>query len=130
MRATRAPIDIGPADAVRILATTIGQDMHYNFGKLSKRAKRWLRAHKQAARYINPATAEVWWDYRQTFDPYSMYRKVPEKYDQVGRAYFARAPRGKSWVWFGDLPQVVSDALWKRHRGKLAFPAGLDDLDD
>ena len=26
---------------------------------------------------------------------------------------------------FGDLPEETRDALWRRHKSKLAFPAGL-----
>jgi hypothetical protein len=32
------------------------------------------------------------------------------------------------WVHFSDLPEATRDALWKKHRRKLAFPAGLEAL--
>jgi hypothetical protein len=62
---------------------------------------------------IDPETAEVEWTYAQ------------EEYQQVGREYFARSPGSDVWVWFGDLPEATRDALWKKHKSHLAFPAGL-----
>src|SRR6266446_5833747 len=61
----------------------------------------------------------------QTLDPYGVYPELPEEYQQVGREYFARSPGSDVWVEFGDLPEASRDALWKKHRSKLAFPAGL-----
>jgi hypothetical protein len=86
-----------------------------------------LRIRKEAGLKIDPETAEVAWDYRQVVDPYGIYPSHPES-DCVGRAYFARAPGSDIWVEFGDLPDSTRDALWVRHRSKLAFPAGLEDL--
>jgi len=74
---------------------------------------------------IDPETAEVEWIYAQTLDPYGDDPNLTEEYQQVGREYFARSPGSDVWVWFGDLPETVCDALWKKHRSKLAFPAGL-----
>src|SRR5262249_48823397 len=42
--------------------------------------------------------------------------------------YFARSPGSEVWVWFGDLPDAIEDALWKKHKRKLMFPAGLEDV--
>jgi hypothetical protein len=87
--------------------------------------EQWLAIRKDAALVIDPQTAEVEWRYAQTFDPYGVDRDLPEEYQQVGRAYFARDPGSDVWVWFGDLPVKVRDALWERHQSKLAFPVGL-----
>jgi hypothetical protein len=84
----------------------------------------WLASRKEAGLKIDPETAEVEWTYAQTLDPYGVYPLLPEEYC-VGREYFARSPGDDVWVWFGDLPQATRNALWEKHKAKLAFPAGL-----
>jgi hypothetical protein len=86
---------------------------------------KWLATRKEAGLQIDPKTAEVFWTYAQTLDPYGVDPDLPEEYQQVGREYFARSPGSDVWVWFGDLPRATRDALWSRHSSKLAFPAGL-----
>jgi hypothetical protein len=85
-----------------------------------------LAIRKKAAPKIDPATAEVEKWYAQTLDPYGVHPDLPEEYRQVGREYFACAPGTDVWISFGDLPQEVRDALWNRHKSKLAFPADVD----
>jgi hypothetical protein len=87
--------------------------------------KEFRSIRKQAAQHIDPETAEVEWIYVQITDPYGIDPDLPEVMQQVGRGYFARAPGSDIWVWFGDLPEATSTALWERHKQKLAFPAGL-----
>jgi hypothetical protein len=91
------------------------------------RAEIWHVLLEIAGRQIDPETAEVCWEYAQTFDPYGVYPDLPDEYQQVGRAYFARSPGSDIWVDFGDLPEQTRDALWERHKSKLAFPAGLEE---
>jgi hypothetical protein len=91
-----------------------------------KDVERWLAIRKEAALKIDPTTPEVEWWYAETLDPYGVHQDLPEEYQQVGREYFACAPGSDVWVNSGDLPQEVHDALWNRHKSKLAFPAGLD----
>jgi hypothetical protein len=79
---------------------------------------RFLATRKEAAQAIDPDTAGVDWSYAQTLDPYGEERSV-------GREHFARSPGSDIWVWFGDLPDAVRDALWEKYSCKLAFPAGL-----
>ncbi len=86
----------------------------------------WKAWRKAAGLHVDPETAEVRWDYRQVGDPYGVYAEIPEEFDCVGRAYFARSPGMDVWIEFGDLPNTTSDALWERHKSQLAFPAGLD----
>ena len=87
----------------------------------------YLRALRRAVGLqIDPETAEVEWIYAQTLDPYGDEPDLPEEYQQVGREYFARSPGSDVWVCFIDLPKATSDALWEKHKSKLAFPAGLD----
>ena len=90
--------------------------------------EQWLAIRREAGLKIDPETAEVEWDYAQVLDPYGVDPNLPEEYRQVGRAYFARSPGSDIWVWFGDLPEATSDALWEKHKRKLAFPAGLEGL--
>jgi hypothetical protein len=87
--------------------------------------KRWLETRTEAGLQIDPKTAEVFWRYAQTLDPYGVDPDLPEEYRQVGREYFARSPGSDVWVWFGDLPEATRNALWDKHSSKLAFPAGL-----
>lgn len=95
-----------------------------------KDVERWLAIRKAEELKINPETAEVDWTCAQTLDPYGVKPELPEEYQQIGRAYFARSPGSDVWVEFGDLPEATRDALWAKHSRKLAFPAGLSILDD
>ena len=87
--------------------------------------QQWLEIRKEAGGKIDPSTAEVFWTYGQTLDPYGVYPDLPEEYRQVGREYFARSPESEIWVSFGDLPGEVSEKLWQMHESKLAFPGGF-----
>jgi hypothetical protein len=62
---------------------------------------------------IDPDTADVAWWYVNLWDPYGTER-LPDEFWQVGREYFARAPGADTWVWFGDLPTEVCEALRRR----------------
>jgi hypothetical protein len=83
--------------------------------------ERWLAIRKEEALKLDPETAEVDWWYEQVLDPYGVFDEweLPEEFDCVGRAYFARAPGSDIWVWFGDLPKQTVERL--RQRGKSAF---------
>ena len=91
--------------------------------------EQWLSTRKEAGLKIDPETAEVDWNYAQTLDPYGVDPDLPEEYQQVGREYFARSPGSDVWVLFADLPEATRDALWAKHKRKLAFPAGLEGLE-
>ena len=84
----------------------------------------WRAIRREAGLKIDPETAEVHRTYAQILDPYGMCPELPEEYDQVGRVYFARSPGSDIWVCFSDLPEAIRDALWEKHKRKLAFPAG------
>jgi hypothetical protein len=73
---------------------------------------KWLAIRREEALKIDAATAEVFWSFEQTLDPYGVEPDLPERYQQVGREYFARRPCGDIWVWFGDLPKATCEALW------------------
>jgi hypothetical protein len=92
--------------------------------------ERWLAIRKEEGLKINPETAEVEWNYGLTCNPYGILDEWewPEEFHQVGREYFARSPGSDIWVHSNDLPDATCKALWKRHSGQLAFPAGLEDF--
>lgn len=83
--------------------------------------EQWLQRRKDAGTRIDPETAEVWWTYALTMDPYGVYPDLPEEYKQIGREEFARAPGSDIWVWFGDLPVEVQKQLRKAHGSSVAF---------
>jgi len=85
---------------------------------------------KAVGLHIDPETADVEWIYAQTLDPYGDDPNLPEEYWQVGREYFARSPGSDVWICFDDLPKEVREALWEKHKSKLAFPAGLFGTDE
>ena len=84
-----------------------------------------LAAREQAAKHIDPDTAEVYWEYGQVMDPYGIDAELPDELQGVERIYFARSPESEIWVCFDDLPEAVCSALWEKHKRQLAFPAGL-----
>jgi hypothetical protein len=84
------------------------------FDDLAK--KQWLAIRKEAALKIDPETAEVLSVFARTLDPYGLGFDLAKEYDQVGRESFARAPNSDIWVWFGDLPDAIREALYSKHR--------------
>jgi len=90
--------------------------------------EQWLQIRKEEGLKIDPDTAEVTWWYAQTLDPYGVDRELPGECWQVGREYFARSLDSDVWVCFCDLPSETRDKLWEKHKSKLAFPAGLENL--
>jgi len=89
--------------------------------------EKWLAIRKEAGRKIDPETAEVDWTYGVVGDPYGIHPEPEECYN-VGREYFARSPGSDVWVSFGDLPTATQEALWEKHKARLAFPAGLPSI--
>lgn len=102
-------------------------DVNNDSMETSMSIEAWLQFRKDEGLRIDPETAEVFWSYEYTADPYGAYPDIQEEFPQVGREYFARAPGSEIWIWFGDLPDAVYKKLWEKHKAKLAFPAGLFD---
>ena len=92
--------------------------------------ERWLAIRREAGLKIDPETAEVDWTYEQTLDPYGVLDEweLPKEFHQVGREYWARAPGTDIWVHFSDLPEGIREAIWAKHRSRIAFPAGLEGM--
>jgi hypothetical protein len=80
-------------------------------------ANEFLAVRREAAQHIDPETAEVDWHHGMDADPYEVDPDLPEELHQVGRIYFARGPGSDIWVWFGDLPNTVREALWEKQGG-------------
>ena len=79
-----------------------------------KEVQEFLSVRKEAGLKIDPATAEVDWEWGQPADPYGIRTDLSEEAQQVGRVNFARSPGGDIWVSFGDLPDATIKALWAR----------------
>jgi hypothetical protein len=100
--------------AISILAEVAERARQSGFGISTKDAatQSWLAVRKEAAKQIDPNTAEVCWQYRNIGDSYGLL--PPQDDDVVGRTYFARAPDSDVWVSFDDLPDEVCQALYSR----------------
>ena len=72
--------------------------------------EQYLAIRKAEALLIDPATAEVDWDWIRIMDPYGVL-DLPEEMQCVGRGYFARRPGSNIWVSFYDLPDETRHAL-------------------
>ena len=111
-------------------ATTINVPTDKSWAETAKRnglddeTVTWLQIRAEEALKIDPETAETDWGYG-TGDPYKLF-PTPEEYPDIGREYWARRPGSDIWVSFDDLPDVTREAIWDRHKRKLAFPAGLE----
>ncbi len=86
--------------------------------------EQWLQVRKEAALRIDAETAEVFWTYGLTMDPYGVLPDLPEEYRQIGREYFARSPESDIWVSFSDLPNDTCNKLWEMHKHNLALNLG------
>jgi hypothetical protein len=74
--------------------------------------EKWLQIRKDEALKIDPATAEMTWDYADVCDPYGV-NPCPGQ-ACIGREWFVRSPGSDVWVWWGDLPEEVQNALRAR----------------
>ena len=82
----------------------------------------WLAIRAKAALEIDPATAEIEWDWGYDADPYctgyihGTDKKLADWPDmqQVGRQFFACAPGSDIWVAFDDMPDDALKVLMKR----------------
>ena len=83
--------------------------------------EQWLQVRKEEGRKIDPDTAEVWWNWAETGDPYGVYPHPPGEYQCVGRVYFGRSPGSDIWVSFKDLSDETRRQLWERLESGLAF---------
>ena len=89
------------------------------------RAKYFYALMKIAGEQIDPATAEVDWQFREALDPYCVDPDPSGEYSCIGRTHFACNPGSDIWVAFSDLPEATSKAL--RHRRKAGFGVGHDE---
>jgi hypothetical protein len=87
--------------------------MEYS-GMTAQELKEFRSIRKEAGQHIDPATAEVDWEYVDLTDPYGINPDLPKECQHVGRMYFACSPGTNIWVWFGDLPEATAKALRER----------------
>ena len=71
---------------------------------------------KAAGSRIDPATAEVWFEYAQVVDPYGDERELPAELYCVGRMWFAADPSERIAVSFYDLPKATCASLQEQRR--------------
>jgi len=65
---------------------------------------------------IDPARADVWFEYAQVLDPYGDDPNLPDEYYCVGREWFAANPDEKIRVHFSDLPATTRDQLEEKRQ--------------
>jgi hypothetical protein len=73
-----------------------------------------MEERRAAGLLIDPSTAELYWSYGETLDPYGDGLDLLPLEQQVGREYFARAPDSDIWVNVRDLPKATRAAIWER----------------
>ena len=112
--------------AISVLAEVAERARQVGFGISTKddATQTWLAVRKEAAKQIDPNTAEVFWEYGPIGDPYGLLPPLEES--DADRHYFARAPGSEVWVSFDDLPDEVCQALRSRPRDQCVPIA--DDL--
>jgi hypothetical protein len=71
----------------------------------------WMAERRAAGKRINPATAEVWFEYADTADPYGDGLVCEDERGTVGREFFAMDPVERIPVLFEDLPPATAYAL-------------------
>jgi hypothetical protein len=81
-------------------------------GKLSTEGMQQLIICWEAAKHIDPETAEVKWEYMPFDDPYG----VLQSDHPTVRQYFARSPASDIWVAWSDLPEETEISLWEKHK--------------
>ena len=80
-----------------------------------KEVEQFLAARRQAGSLIDPATADVYWEWAQMLDPYGVLN-LPDECQCVGRLYFAKSPDSDIWVSQHDLPRET----WRVLKANLA----------
>jgi hypothetical protein len=80
-----------------------------------------------AGELIDPATAEMTWNYAYVVDPYGVLDDLTEEEKCIGRAYFVRAPNSHIWVDIHDLPGATLHEVRQRLKaGYYAEDCALD----
>ena len=75
-------------------------------------------------RSIDPANADVFWVMADVADPYGA---GAGECGTVGRASFVRAPANGIWIYFGDLPDALCEALEENLKAGVIPPRHLRD---
>jgi hypothetical protein len=79
---------------------------------------------KEAALKIEPANAEIIWEYADPFDPYGIGLDLPEEARSASEFHselsYVSSPGSWLWVWSGDLPNETRQALRLKIAEKVA----------
>jgi hypothetical protein len=75
-------------------------------------------------RSIDPTNADVFWIMADVADPYGV---GAGECGTVGRTSFVRAPANDIWIYFGDLPDALCEALEENLKAGLIPPRHLQD---
>ncbi len=75
-------------------------------------------------RSIDPANADVFWGMADVADPYGV---GAGECGTVGRTSFVRAPANDIWIYFGDLPDALCEALEENLKAGVIPPRHLRD---
>jgi hypothetical protein len=87
----------------------------------------WLAIRREEALNIDLETPEVCWDLVDQYDPYSVCEAYPWVCQSAQTEYFVRSRCG-IWVWFGDLPVGLREALLNRIDAGLTVARPFDDV--
>lgn len=88
------------------------------------RAEVWHELLEIAGAQIDPATAEVVWEWGQLGDPYGLSPDPPPEGECVGRLYWARAPGTNIWINFCHLTEeTCAELRQKLDRGDYDDPS-------
>ena len=79
------------------------------------KVEQFLALKKATGLKIEPETAKIMWEYVSVLDPYGVHN-LPYEETCIGRDHFVCAPGSDEWVWFGDLPTGVWDAIREKHK--------------
>jgi hypothetical protein len=78
---------------------------------------------KEAGLRVDPETAEICREWRESFDPYDVLGSVPPECQSVGSEWFARAPSTNEWVLFEHLPPATRAMLMAKDIKKTIIKA-------
>jgi hypothetical protein len=80
-----------------------------------------LADRRAEAKQIDPATCEIFGYYTEALDPYGLF-DIPAAWSCVGKEILVRYLPDGFWVWEGDLPEEIHEALRARISREKATP--------
>jgi len=77
----------------------------------------WVATRKAAGRAIDIETCELGYRYAYDPDPYGVPELLGELHPEersIGKSWFVRSPESRGWVYEGDLPVHIAEAMYHR----------------